>query len=562
MTKLLLAKKKRSSKASELIKARARRKSLRAEEDDLKQQVEELEEITPEIESKVDENADALAAVEGTIADLEDEIAALDEQISELEGSDPAADEEDPAAAVGARSAGMPAATRAAAPAGRFNCRSRCFTSRNDRDAFYARSEIKTFLQNVRALAGSGRRSVTGAELNIPTVMLDLMRDNIGEYSKLISHVRLVPVAGKARQNVLGKIPEGVWTEMCASLNELDFAFTQVEMDGFKVGGYLPICNAVLKDSDINLGEEIMSMLLYAIGYALDKAIVYGNGNKMPVGIVSRLAETSQPSYWGVNQGAWTDLHSSHIVKINLVGDSGPAFYQPLLAAMAKAEPNYTDGKSWYAMNRRTHMDLIGRGLTFDAAGTLVAGISNKVPVEGGDIIELDFIPDYEIIGGYGSAYLLVEREGGEVAQSEHVRFIEDQTVFKATARYDGKPVIGEAFVAINYNNTDITTAMTFAPDYANTPMNALICTAAAGTAAGDTVVTVSGTISDAPTLRYAVGYTGEIAVGGKVNSKFATLTSGTTQITASAGAVITVVELDAAGKIVSSGSVVSVPKT
>ena len=49
--------------------------------------------------------------------------------------------------------------------------------------------------------------------------------------------------------------------------------------------------------------------------------------------------------------------------------------------------------------------------------------------------------------------YLLVERAGTELATSEHTRFLEDQTVFKGTARYDGKPVIAEAFALTNIGN-------------------------------------------------------------------------------------------------------------
>ena len=48
--------------------------------------------------------------------------------------------------------------------------------------------------------------------------------------------------------------------------------------------------------------------------------------------------------------------------------------------------------------------------------------------------------------------------------------FIEDMTLFKGTARYDGMPVIGEAFVAVNINNKAVTTSVTFAADSANTP--------------------------------------------------------------------------------------------
>ena len=63
---------------------------------------------------------------------------------------------------------------------------------------------------------------------------------------------------------------------------------------------------------------------------------------------------------------------------------------------------------------------------------------------------------------------LLAEREGTTLEQSREVKFIEDQTAFKATARYDGKPVRGEAFVVVRYDNVAPVTSATFAADSAN----------------------------------------------------------------------------------------------
>ena len=91
------------------------------------------------------------------------------------------------------------------------------------------------------------------------------------------------------------------------------------------------------------------------------------------------------------------------------------------------------------------------------------------MPVTGGDVELLEFMPDDVIVGGYGDLYLLTERAGMYIAQSEHVRFIEDQTVFRGTARYDGMPVIEEGFVAIGIGGTKPTgDAVTFPTDSAN----------------------------------------------------------------------------------------------
>ena len=46
--------------------------------------------------------------------------------------------------------------------------------------------------------------------------------------------------------------------------------------------------------------------------------------------------------------------------------------------------------------------------------------------------------------------------------------FIEDKTVYKGTARYDGMPVIAEGFVMIGVNNVTPATTMNFAADTAN----------------------------------------------------------------------------------------------
>lgn len=101
--------------------------------------------------------------------------------------------------------------------------------------------------------------------------------------------------------------------------------------------------------------------------------------------------------------------------------------------------------------------------------GHVVSMVDGVMPVIGGDIIVLDdsIIPDGNIVGGYGDLYLLAEREGAIVERSDECRFIEDQVVFKGTARYDGEPVIPEAFVAVGLGSAPETSTK-FAFDTAN----------------------------------------------------------------------------------------------
>lgn len=335
------------------------------------------------------------------------------------------------------------------------------------RSALLANDEVKEFLVRTRGLLGQ-QRAVTGAELTIPMVMLDLLRDNLHRYSKLIAKIRLKPVAGKARQTVAGTIPEGIWMEAIGKLNELSISFNQIEVDGYKVGGFVPVPNSTLEDSDLNLANEIMDALGQAIGFAVDKAILYGTGVKMPLGIATRLAQLAQPSTWGTNAPAWVDLHITNLLKFDPAGMTPEAFFAALILNLGVAKPNYASGGTFWCMNRKTRMVIMSKAITFNAAGAIVAGQMGTMPVEGGEIIELDFIPDNDIIGGFGSLYLLAERAGAQFAASEHVRFIEDQTVFKGTARYDGAPAIGAGFLELNIANAAPITTMIFAADAAN----------------------------------------------------------------------------------------------
>lgn len=337
------------------------------------------------------------------------------------------------------------------------------------RDAFFAREDVTAFLARTREMLGQ-QRAVSGAALGIPEVMLDIVRDNINRYSKLIGFVRLRQVRGKARQNIVGTVPEAVWTEMVGALSEMTITINQVETDGYKVGGYVFVSNCYLEDDDnIGLATEILDQLGQAIGYALDKAILFGTGTKMPVGIATRLAAATSPAWWGTNQGTFTDLSASNVKKLNIAAKSGAEFYADLIGALGVADTKYSAGKPVWVCNHKTHIDLQAKALAFNSAAALTAGITSEMPVVGGQIVELDFVPDSQIIGGYMDLYLLAEREGTTLEQSTEVKFIEDQTAFKATARYDGKPVRGEAFVIVRYDNTAATTSLTFASDAANT---------------------------------------------------------------------------------------------
>ena len=336
-----------------------------------------------------------------------------------------------------------------------------------ERTALIEREDIKMFLEQVRTGIRE-KRALNNVGTLIPEVVLPLLRENILEYSKLYKHVNVVQVSGEGRQPVMGTIPEAVWTDCCAIINELDLTFNDAEINCWKVAGFYAICNANLEDSDIDLLAEIVVALGAGIGLALDKAILYGTGTRMPLGVVTRLAQTAQPADYPATARAWADLHTKNIKAINSASMSAAELFAAIVTAFGNAKGKYSRGEKVFVMNDTTYTALAAAAISVDAAGNIVTGVLDRMPVIGGVIEVLDFVPDNVIIGGFFDLYLLGERAGQKFATSEHVRFLQDQTVMKGTARYDGLPVIAEGFVAIGINNTTPTAVMTFAPDTAN----------------------------------------------------------------------------------------------
>lgn len=537
-----------------LRNAMKRRSDLEALIDDVKAEIpDDIEQQISEVNATIDSCQEQVTALVSEIGQLNDALASLGDDDTQDNG-DPDPHDDDGGDGTRGRKVPRPVESRS------FRCRSGLFATRAQRDAFYARPSMAGFLQRVRDIVGS-KRSATGAELTIPTEALEVLRDNLHQYSQLVRHVVVKSVSGKSRQPLIGKVPEGIWMEMSGALNELEFRFTQLEADGFKVGGFIPIDNYLLQDSDVNLGEEIMYQLGQSIGLALDKAIVFGKGprSRMPLGFVTRLAQSSKPDEWDEDKiGVWTDLHSANVLKLDLSTSYGTAFFRPLLQGCAKAKPTYSAAGKVWIMNDKTKQDLQIRAMEFNANAALVSGLENTMPVTGGEIVTLEFMPDNMIAGGYLGEYLLPEREDSTFAVSDQVKFLEDQTVFRGTARYDGMPISGEAFVAMTYDNSNVTTEMSFAADYANSVPNSLVITSAAGSS-GKTKLTVAGAVNASNKLMAFVGAPAAIGMGDVPGKGWVAIVSGTTELEAATGSGVTVVELDKDGKVISVGYIAAV---
>lgn len=285
-----------------------------------------------------------------------------------------------------------------------------------------AQPEVREFYNKVREMV-LNKRALGNAELIIPETVLDRVQLMIGDYSNLLGEVEEVPLTGTGRVLLDGAIPEAIWVEMCDPVEELATAFDAVEVDGYKVGGFIPVCNAVLEDSMINLALYVEDRLARAIGKALDKAILTGTGAaaKQPEGIIPAITASSVASDFTLGD-----------VLANLGSiDTGEGEVGEIIAVMKRS--------TYYKR-------FLPQTVVNTADGRqVVQGVTNP-NLAGLRVVFSQYMAEDEVVLGDFKQYLVARRSGVSITSSTDVRFIQDETVFKGTARYDGKPVKEEAF--------------------------------------------------------------------------------------------------------------------
>lgn len=253
--KALMLRKKIDQKKKELEALRAKDAEFQTRETELETAIAEAE--TDEEQRTVTEEIDAFneekEAHETQKGDLEREVGELEEELAAEERSqdttpvEPQEERED---------------KKMATPEvrNRFGITAEMVTRENVQSFLI---EVRTCIKEKRALANVG--------LLIPDEFLGMIRENVINYSKLYRHVNVRSLSGDGRMVIQGTIPEAVWTECCARLNELNLTWNDVEVDCNKLGAFFAVCNAVIEDSDINLAAELIEAITQSIGLALDK---------------------------------------------------------------------------------------------------------------------------------------------------------------------------------------------------------------------------------------------------------------------------------------------------
>ena len=240
--------------------------------------------------------------------------------------------------------------------------------------------------------------------------------------------------------NVFGGV-QAYWTPESGSYTSSEPSFGRVTLTAKKLTAYTSAANELLADSAISLEALLMRIFPQAISYFEDDAFVNGVGGGQPVGILNADALITVAKETGQAATTITAENIDKMYSRMLPQSRGNAIWlahpdvMPQIVALSRAIGTGGSAVMMSNMAGSAPASLYGRPLI----------LSEKCQSLGtaGDIFFVDL-----------SYYVVADRQSLSMASSPHVRFQNDETVWRFTSRLDGRPWLESALTPRNGSNT------------------------------------------------------------------------------------------------------------
>ncbi|MGL4553466.1 MAG: phage major capsid protein [Gemmataceae bacterium] len=213
------------------------------------------------------------------------------------------------------------------------------------------------------------------------------------------------------------------WTEEATALNESEPSLKQVKLTNYELSGYSKVSNTLLADAQaVGLDALLMQLFSRAIAWYEDYAFLRGNGVGKPLGVLS-----------------WAGL----------IGVDRSAASACSLADVAGMYGRLLPGAGGPSVAWAVHPTVLVKLLTM-TGGDNVIFLGNDVrgtprwQILGHDVLVSEKLPGLNTLGDIVlmdlAHYLIGDRQQLEIAYSEHVAFLSNQSVWRFVSRVAGQP--------------------------------------------------------------------------------------------------------------------------
>jgi HK97 family phage major capsid protein len=296
----------------------------------------------------------------------------------------------------------------------------------------------------------STQGGTTGGYL-VPTEFHDRLMQLVAERSVVRPRATVIPMAGREMEipaidvttpptagdtAMLGGVIAR-WTEEGAPLTQSEPALKQIKLTNYELSGYSKVSNSLLADAQaVGLDALLMQLFSRTIAWYEDYAFLRGNGVGKPLGILE-----------------WPGL-----VAVTRSGASAVAL-NDIAAMYARLLPAATDRNLVWAV----HPTVLVKLLTM-SQGDNVLMLGNDVRnqprwrILGHEVVVSEKLPTLNTEGDILlmdlSHYLIGDRQQIEIAYSEHVAFLSNQSVWRFVSRVAGQPWLRDKVTLADASST------------------------------------------------------------------------------------------------------------
>jgi HK97 family phage major capsid protein len=285
-----------------------------------------------------------------------------------------------------------------------------------------------------------------GGFLIQPDFATELIK-NVFETGKLASRVNRITLGSGKNSLKINGIDESsrangsrwggiqmYWLDEAGTKTKSKPKFRQIELSLKKLIGLCYATDELLEDSSA-LGSVITQAFQNEMGFKLDDAILNGTGAGQPLGIMNAASMVSQAKEGGQ--------------------DADTVVYENIVKMWSRLLPDSQANAVWL-INQNVYPQLATMALAVGTGGGPCflppggASVSPYSTLLGRPVIPMEQCQtlgdDGDIIlGDFGKGYIAIDKGGLKQDMSIHVRFVNDESVFRFVYRIDGQPALAKA---------------------------------------------------------------------------------------------------------------------
>lgn len=309
-------------------------------------------------------------------------------------------------------------------------------------------SEEKAFYKNLDEYVRTG--FVQGvADVPMPYTIIERVMEDLTTNHPLLQCVEFVTAPARVDMvyNADG-IKLAKWGKITdAVTKELSTGFKTMSLSAGKLSAFLPISLGVLDLGPVWLDNYIRTVMGEAIAEGLEDGIINGTGVDMPIGMTKDIDGTfnTTTGYPGKNNVTVTALD--------------PATYATILGTLAVhlCDEDYGTPRSravnevLMIVNPTTYLTKVYPAIAMkNVNGTYVE--SFPFPTR---VVQSNAVPANTAVFGLDKKYFfgLCSDQGGKLDYSDHLKFLDDQRVYKIKLYGNGTPKDNNAFVVADITN-------------------------------------------------------------------------------------------------------------